>query len=129
MKYIYNNKEYNIPDEIIDKSIEALGISIAEACELYIEDSENVVTDEQRELEKKASRGGRRYEQSAKPRKKTEKVRKVDENKGELLEIIKKALENAGMCTNFVQNNEVTLDFTAFGDDFTVKLTKHRKKK
>ena len=129
MKYTYNNKEYNVPDEIIDKSVEALGISIAEACELYIEDSENVVTDEQRELEKKASKGGRRYEQSTNPRKKAEKPRKVDKNKAELLKIIANALKNEANIVQIAQKNEVELSFSYENDDYTVKLTKHRHKK
>lgn len=120
---------FDVPDKEIDKLMDCLDISLAEACDIWLADNDKIVNEEQEEINKQAQKAPRRYEQGAKARKKAEKLRKVDENKGELLEIIKKALEDTGMCTNFVQNNEVTLDFTAFGDDFTVKLTKHRKKK
>jgi hypothetical protein len=120
---------FNIPDNAIDNLVDNLGISIADACELWLADNGKITNEEQEKANKPAEKAPRRYEQGANPRKKVEKERKVDINKGYLLEIIKNALENDENCTNFVQNNEVTLDFSAFGDDFTVKLTKHRKKK
>lgn len=129
MTYIYNSKDYIVPDAEVDKLVDALNISMAEACELWLADNGDIENEEQEQANKNAQKNKRRYEQSTKPRKKAEKERKVDENKGYLLEIIQKALENSGNCTDFVQNNEVDLHFKAFGDDFTVKLTKHRKKK
>jgi len=120
---------FDVPDNAIDNLVDNLGISIADACELWLADNGKITNEEQEKANKQAEKAPRRYEQGANPRKKIEKERKVDINKGYLLEIIKNALENDENCTNFVQNNEVTLDFSAFGDDFTVKLTKHRKKK
>lgn len=129
MTYTYNSKDYIVPDAEVDKLVDALDISMAEACELWLADNGDIENEEQEQANKEAQKNKRRYEQSARPRKKAEKERKVDENKRDLLEIIQKALENSGNCTDFVQNNEVDLHFKAFGDDFTVKLTKHRKKK
>lgn len=120
---------FDVPDNAIDNLVDNLGISIADACELWLTDNGKITNEEQEKANKQAEKAPRRYEQGANPRKKVEKERKVDINKGYLLEIIKNALVNDGNCTNFVQNNEVTLDFTAFNDEFTIKLTKHRKKK
>lgn len=120
---------FDVPDNAIDNLVDNLGISIADACELWLADNGKITNEEQEKANKLAEKAPRRYEQGANPRKKVEKERKVDINKGYLLEIIKNALVNDGNCTNFVQNNEVTLDFTAFDDEFTIKLTKHRKKK
>lgn len=120
---------FDVPDNAIDNLVDNLGISIADACELWLADNGKITNEEQEKANKQAEKAPRRYEQGANPRKKVEKERKVDINKGYLLEIIKNALVNDGKCTNFVQNNEVTLDFTAFDDEFTIKLTKHRKKK
>lgn len=120
---------FNIPDNAIDNLVDNLEISIADACELWLADNGKITNEEQEKANKQAEKAPRRYEQGVNPRKKVEKERKVDINKGYLLEIIKNALVNDGNCTNFVQNNEVTLDFTAFNDEFTIKLTKHRKKK
>ena len=120
---------FDVPDNEIDKLVDALGISMAEAAELWLTDNGKMVNEDQEKANAEAAHNKRRYEQGEKPRKKVVKERKVDENKRDLLEIIQKALENSGNCTDFVQNNEVDLHFKAFGDDFTVKLTKHRKKK
>lgn len=120
---------FDVPDNAIDNLVDNLGISIADACELWLADNGKITNEEQEKANKQAEKAPRRYEQGANPRKKVEKERKVDINKGYLLEIIKNALVNDGNCTNFVQNNEVTLDFTAFDEEFTIKLTKHRKKK
>lgn len=120
---------FEVPDKEVDKLVDALGISMAEAAELWLADNGKIVNEEQEKANKQAEKAPRRYEHGAKPRKTSTKERKVDENKRDLLKIIQNALENSGNCTNFVQNNEVDLHFTAFGDDFTVKLTKHRKKK
>lgn len=120
---------FDVPDNEIDKLVDALGISMAEAAELWLTDNGKMVNEDQEKANAEAAHNKRRYEQGEKPRKKAVKERKVDENKRDLLKIIQKALENSGNCTDFVQNNEVDLHFKAFGDDFTVKLTKHRKKK
>lgn len=120
---------FEVPDKEVDKLQETLEISIAEACELWLADNGKIVNEEQEQANKRAETAPRRYEQGALPRKKAQKERKVDENKGYLLEIIKKALENDENCANFTQKNEVELNFNAFGSDFTIKLTKHRPKK
>ena len=119
---------FDVPDNEVDKLVDALGISMAEAAELWLTDNGKMVNEDQEKANAEAAHNKRRYEQGEKPRKKAIKGRKVDENKRDLLEIIQKALENSGNCTDFVQNNEVDLHFKAFGDDFTVKLTRHRKK-
>lgn len=120
---------FDVPDNEVDKLVDALGISMAEAAELWLTDNGKMVNEDQEKANAEAAHNKRRYEQGEKPRKKAVKEHKVDENKRDLLEIIQKALENSGNCTDFVQNNEVDLHFKAFGDDFTVKLTRHRKKK
>lgn len=120
---------FDIPDNEVDKMVDALEISIAEACELWLADHDKIVNEEQEKANKLAETAPRRYEQGTAPRKKVQKERKVDKNKGYLLEIIKKALENDENCANFTQKNEVELNFNAFGSDFTIKLTKHRPKK
>lgn len=63
----------------------------------------------------------RRYIKSDKPRKKTEKVRKVDEEKKEILT---KMADVLGVeCT---MKNEAEFSFNLNGNNYTVKLVKHR---
>lgn len=129
MKYTYENKEYNIPDDAIDKMMDALDISLAEACELYLADNGTIENEEQEKADKEAKKGARRYEKSANPRKKAEKVRKIDFEKGYLLEIVRKALENEINPSDFWVKTETELNFTYNNNNYTIKLTKHRPKK
>lgn len=66
----------------------------------------------------------RRYEKSDKPRKKTERVRKVDEEKKEILNSLMSVI-NAEKTVK----NEAEFSFNLNGNDYTVKLVKHRKPK
>jgi len=124
---IYNGIE--IPDNEVDKMVDALEISIAEACELWLTDHDKMVNEEQEKANKEAQKGKRRYEQSANPRKKAQKVRKIDFEKGFLLEIMRKALENEANIEEFWIKTETELYFTYNNNKYTVKLTKHRPKK
>ena len=125
MKY----KNFEIPDKEVDNLMDNLDISLAEACELWLADNDKIECPEQEEAQKKAQNGKRRYEQSDKPRKKTEKVRKIDFEKGFLLEIMRKALENEANIEDFWIKTETELYFTYNNNKYTVKLTKHRPKK
>lgn len=129
MKYTFENVEYNIPDKEIDKLMDSLDISLAEACELYLADNDTIENEEQNKADAFAKGGKRHYEKSDKPRKKTEKVRKIDFEKGYLLEIMRKALENEAKIDNFWVKTETELYFSYNGNNYTVKLTKHRPKK
>jgi hypothetical protein len=120
---------FEIPDNEVDKMVDALECSIAEACEVWLADHYKIVDVGQEELDKEAKKNNRRYEKSEKPRKKTEKVRKIDFEKGFLLEIMRKALENEANIEDFWIKTETELYFTYNNNKYTVKLTKHRPKK
>ncbi len=120
---------FDIPDNEVDKMVDALEISIAEACELWLADHDKMVNEEQEKANKEAQSGKRRYEMGANPRKKAEKVRKIDFEKGFLLEIMRKALENEANIEEFWVKTETELYFTYNNNKYTVKLTKHRPKK
>ena len=72
----------------------------------------------------------RRYEQGEKPRKKADKVRKVDNEKKEILSAIKVLIEgmqlNRGQCEDTTLKAETELSFTLYGNSYTLKLIKHR---
>lgn len=120
---------FEVPDKEVDKLQETLEISIAEACELWLADNGKIVNEEQEEANKRAETSPRRYEQGTLPRKKAEKVRKIDFEKGYLLEIMRKALENEINPSDFWVKTETELNFTYNNSKYTVKLTKHRPKK
>ena len=126
MKY----KGFEISDELIDKTVDNLGCSIAEACDMILEESGKVEESEEQKaeiaaLEKKAKDGKRHYEKSDKPRKPTTKERKVDQTKGRLLAEVKTLIEGLGATDTSIKT-ETELHFTYEGGEYTFKLTKHR---
>ena len=66
----------------------------------------------------------RRYVKSDKPRKKAERVRKVDEEKKVILEKLMSVID-----AEKTVKNEAEFSFNLNGTDYTVKLVKHRPKK
>jgi hypothetical protein len=122
MKY----KGFEVDDNRIDDYVEKLGCSIADACELIIEEEGKLeepeeVTQAIRTAEKNAPR---RYEKSGE-RKKTEKVRKVDATKGKLLDEVSALMEDLGAVV-IARKTETETTFTYEGATYTFKLTKHR---
>ena len=66
----------------------------------------------------------RRYVKSDKPRKKAERVRKVDEEKKVILNKLMSVID-----VEKTVKNEAEFSFNLNGTDYTVKLVKHRPKK
>ena len=81
--------------------------------------------EEMAKWEIKAGTDLKRYEQAEKPKKKAEKVRKVDEEKKVLLQNIKDTLEDLGAEIKLIKT-ETEVAFTYNGNKYTIKLTKHR---
>ena len=137
MKYTVNNKSYNIPNEEIDKLMDSLDISIAEACEMYLSDHDVIVNETVEELTKNAQKNrvtGTIH--GAKGEKKERKPREKKENplKKEIIECIftslqKKLIEHGDFLSINVTNTEKYIDFTIGERSFTVNLVEHRGKK
>lgn len=117
---------FEVDDNKIDEYVEKLDISIAEACELILEESGKIEESEEtkkaiKDAEKNAPR---RYEKSGN-RKKTEKVRKVDETKKMFLDEVSALIEDLGaVVVSRKTETETTFEFG--GETYTFKLTKHR---
>lgn len=117
---------FDVDDNKIDEYVEKLGCSIADACDLILEESGRQEESEEtknaiRNAEKNAPR---RYEKSGN-RKKTEKVRKVDVTKGKLLDEVSALMEDLGAVI-INRKTETETTFTFEGATYTFKLTKHR---
>jgi hypothetical protein len=70
-----------------------------------------------------------RYEKSLEPKKKREpKERKVDEDKKFLLEVFRGKMEEVANLNILGVKTETEISFQYLGNDYTLKLTKHRKK-
>ena len=123
MKYNFNGKEINIPDAEIQHNMKALGISEEEAVNMWLDDNDYTENEVVEELTKKA-KSVKRYEQAEKPRKKTVKERKVDEEKKHLINILVTSLN--GEVSNISVKNEAEFSFICNENSYTVKLVKHR---
>ena len=89
----------------------------------YIEPVSKVKSERVREIKEKKV-----YAKSEKARKNTQKERKVDTEKGELLALCKTILEQNGANVESVKT-ETEISFTFGENNYTLKLTKHRAKK
>ena len=119
-------KGFEVNDDKIDEYVEKLDISIFEACDLILEEDGKIEeSTETKEAIKKAEKNApRRYEKTGN-RKKTEKVRKVDETKGKLLDEVSALMEDLGAVI-INRKTETETTFTYEGATYTFKLTKHR---
>lgn len=130
MKY----KNFNVPDKEIDKLMDTLDISMAEACEMYLSDHDLIEDETVEELTKKAQKNRITATiHEAKGEKKERKPRERKENllKQSVINIIYNALckDLAESDVITVKNIEKYIDFSIDGRDFTVNLVEHRKKK
>lgn len=120
-------KGYEIEDEKIDKYVENLEISIAEACTLILEEEGKIKESAEttKEIEEKTKNAPKRYERREGSPTAKKKERKVDENKGYLLEIMADALGHANAHIT-ERKTETEIKFIFKEDNYTLKLTKHR---
>lgn len=102
-----------------------LKISREEAEQLWEDDQEDFIGEEGEAMTKKAKEI-KRYEKADKPKSKSKKERKVDENKKAILDKLHKALETFVKITNVKTETEIS--FVYNDENYTLKLTKHRKK-
>lgn len=93
-------------------------------------EGEPVTREEATEMAEMEIKSGlnRHYEQSDKKRKTPNKVRKVDETKKRLLADCRVLLEGLGAQTLNVKT-ETEITFLFDGDEYSLKLVKHRPKK
>lgn len=134
MTYTYNNKTYNISDAEVDKLVDTLDISIAEACEMILSDKDVIVNDTVEELTKNAQKNHvTNTIHGAKGEKKERKPREKKENplKKEIIEAIYNGIVKEITSSEHVSitNNEKYIDFSIGNREFTINLVEHRKKK
>ena len=106
MKYsLKTGKVINIPDDEIQKNCKILGITVTEAIQMWLEDNDYEVNEEQAELDEKAKKVKISHDAKAvEPRKKSDKKRtvKISDEKHELFTSI---LENLTRCVPVESEN------------------------
>ena len=129
MKYKYENKEYDIPDTLIDKYVDTLGISISEAIDIWLEDNDIKVSEETLELEKKAKENGVRHQaKSNTPREKKKVERKPDQVKDSLVESLAEILKEYATNIQIVKVGKL-IEFDIGDDHYKLDLIRQRKPK
>lgn len=131
MKYTYNKKSYNIPDDEIDTLVEKYEISIAEACELWLSDNDKIVNETVEEMTKKATKNAiTQTIHGAKGEKKERKPREKKENplKKQIISAIFEGIKGIEGKIE-VENDEKYINLWVEGRSFTINLVEHREKK
>lgn len=131
MKYTYNKKVYNIPDEEIDKLVDTWEISINEACEMWLSDNDKIKNETVEEMTKKATKNAiTQTIHGAKGEKKERKPREKKENplKKQIISAILEGIKGIEGKIE-VENDEKYINLLVEGRSFTINLVEHREKK
>jgi hypothetical protein len=112
----------------MDKKFEKLVLEIMKEAEA---DGEPVTKEEAEEMARMelGEKAERRYEQSKVKRKRKPRERKVDEEKKFLLDCLVAGLRSTTDALDIITKNETEISFNAYGNEYTVKLIKHRPSK
>lgn len=113
MKYtLENGKEVNIPDKEIEKSMKSLELSKEDAINLWLEDNDYQVNEEQNELDEKAKKVKINHQASAvdktQTKEKKPRVVKISDEKQKLFnEIYHNLIEIYGGQVEIVKENKL----------------------
>lgn len=131
MTYKIEGKYYELNNEDmmeVRKNQRELDLSEEDAVRMFFEDWEYIPAGSKVKIERvKDIQTKKEYAKSDKPRKTSTKERKVDETKKRFLNGFRIYLEGCG-CEIVNLKTETELTFNFEDEQYTVKLTKHRKK-
>lgn len=131
MKYTFEKKTYNVPDEEIDSLMEKYDLSISEACELWLSDNDKIQNEVVEEMTKKATKNAvTQTIHGAKGEKKERKPREKKENplKKQIISAILEGIKGIEGKID-VENDEKYINLWVEGRSFTINLVEHREKK
>lgn len=132
MKYNFNGKNINIPDQEIEKSMKILELTQEQAIQLYLEDNDYLKNEQVEMLTKKAKESGAdKIINRAKPTHKQVNRPPVENPLKEqiikdLYEFLK---ENGELEPVTIVNKTKSIDFYVNDKYFTLNLVEHRPKK
>lgn len=132
MKYNFNGKQINIPDEEIKKSMEILDLTEEEAIQMYLEDEGYIKNEEVERLTKKAkeNKTDKIVVRSKVENTRAERTPKENPVKEQIIaDLHKFLLENAELSRVNITNKTKTIDFYVNNRYFSLNLTEHREKK
>ena len=137
MKYEYNGKTLNIPDDFIQNAMKNLSIDEDEAIQLWLEDNDYEVNAEQMALDAKAKANVKvanivkaRAAEPAKKKTQRERIKKEDPTKEGVIAALAKALPELANAENVtIVNAGKLITFTIGEDTYKLDLVRQRKAK
>ena len=137
MKYEYNGKTLNIPDDFIQNAMKNLSIDEDEAIQLWLEDNDYEVNEEQMALDAKAKANVKvanivkaRAADLSKKKTQRERVKKEDPTKEGVIAALAKALPELANAENVtIVNAGKLITFTIGEDTYKLDLVRQRKAK
>lgn len=137
MKYEYNGKTLNIPDDFIQNAMKNLSIDEDEAIQLWLEDNDYEINEEQMALDAKAKANVKvanivkaRAADSSKKKTQRERVKKEDPTKEGVIAALAKALPELANAENVtIVNAGKLITFTIGEDTYKLDLVRQRKAK
>ena len=125
-------KKVDIPDNELDKLVDQLDISLAEAIDLWLTDNDLEINEEQEQLDKKAKDSritATRHEAKADaPKKERKVVRKEDSTKEGIIKALAEKLEELATDVK-IENVGKLITFKLGEDTFKLDLIRQRKPK
>ena len=132
MTYKINGKYYELNNKDlkeIKSNMKEFNISESDAVRMFFEDWEYIKPEDKTKIEKVPDiKTKKEYAKSDKPRNNKPRERKIDETKKILLSAIHDCLVDGGAVVSEIKT-ETEIAFSFNGENYTVKLTKHRAKK
>lgn len=137
MKYEYNGKTLNIPDDFIQNAMKNLSIDEDEAIQLWLEDNDYEINEEQMALDAKAKANVKvanivkaRAADPGKKKTQRERVKKEDPTKEGVIAALAKALPELANAENItIVNAGKLITFTIGEDTYKLDLVRQRKAK
>ena len=124
-----NGRIFTVDEADIKDNMKEFNLSREDAVRMYFEDMELVEAGNKTAItEIEAPKQKRTYTKSDKPRKQAVRERKVDEEKGAIIAELRSTIESNNATITSVKN-EAELSFELNGNQYTIKLIKHRPKK
>lgn len=132
MKYKFNDKEINIPDNEIKNLMKTLELTEQEAIETWLDDNDYTTNEQVEELTKKAKANGTTKigARVNVENKKVERERKANPTKALIIDQLWQKLAEIEHISNLkVENKEKLITFSLNGNDYKLDLVQKRAKK
>ena len=132
MKYNFNGKDINIPDNEIKVLMKTLELTEQEAIETWLDDNDYTTNEQVEELTKKAKANGtsKICARANVENKKVERERKENPTKALIIDQLWQKLAEIEHISNLkVENKEKLITFSLNGNDYKLDLVQKRAKK